>query len=219
MRRLSAATGRSSDVAVYKTCWPTRSERSSYCHTAQPRSSPRTWNTKESRISATRAKSKRSGLAARPGVACAAAVPLASRRKESQRIGLEDRPLLVLGERQSEELIDVLAEILDARARPVRAPQRAADDLREAGKVLQELHGRNAGDVEPDVGVPPQDEERFLHVQGPAAVRHDDPQIGEIDGHVVELHRIAVLGARPREDRRPRMHHHGQAALLAATVN
>src|SRR6266571_6773931 len=192
MRRLSDSTGRSSERAVYRTSWPVASERSSYCHTAHPRSSPRTWKTKESRISATRAKSKRKGFAARAD--CAAAGLPASRRKESQRIGLEDRPLLVLGQRQAEELIDVHAEVFDAGAWPIRPPQRPVHDLREAGKVLQELPGRNAGDVEPDVGVPPQNEERLLHIEGPPAVRHDDAQVGKVDGDIVELHRVAVLG-------------------------
>src|SRR2546426_11667607 len=103
-----------------------------------------------------RAKSKRSGLAARPGVDWAAAALLTTRRKESQRIGLENRPLLLLGERQPKELIDVLPQVLDARARPVRAPQRPVHDFREAGEGLQKVPRRDAGGVEPDVSMPPQ---------------------------------------------------------------
>ena len=67
--------------------------------------------------------------------------------------------------------------------------------------------------------MPPQNEERFLHVERPAAVRHHDPQVREIDRHVVQLHRIAVLGARTRKNRGPGVHHHGQPARLAALVD
>src|SRR6266700_6463046 len=64
-----------------------------------------------------------------------------------------------------------------------------------------------------------QDEKRFLHVQLASAVRHDELEIGKIDGDVVELQRIPVLRARPGKDRGAGVNHHRQAALFAPPVN
>src|SRR5690348_3254705 len=63
-------------------------------------------------------------------------------REERQRVGFENRLLLRLRQRQGQELIDVLPEILDAGAGPVGAPQDAIRDLGQAGKVLQQFRGR-----------------------------------------------------------------------------
>src|SRR2546426_11639584 len=59
--------------------------------------------------------------------------------------------------------------------------------LGQARKVLQQSGRRNPGDVEPDLAVSSQDEKRLLHVQRPAAMRHDERKIRKIDRHVVEL--------------------------------
>src|SRR4029077_1334753 len=86
-------------------------------------------------------------------------------------------------------------------------------------KVLQESEWRYPGEIEPHLPVTSQNEERLRHIERPAAVRHDDLEVREIDGDVVELHRIAVLGARARKNARARMDHHGQPTLLAAAIN
>src|SRR5438445_12525809 len=86
-------------------------------------------------------------------------------RKQSQRIRLENRGPVRVGERELEELVDVVPQILHPGTRPVRAPQRAVGDLRQAGKVLQQLGGRNPRHVEPDVVVTAQAEERLGHVE------------------------------------------------------
>src|SRR2546425_1914972 len=221
-RRLSASAGRSSETAVNTTrgSAPGATRRCSYCHTAQPRSSPRTWNTNESLASPRAAMANRSGLAPprAAGGALWATAALAS-RKQSQRIRLENSGPLWVGEGELEELVDVLPQVLHSGARPIRPPQRAVGELRQAGKVLQQLGGRDPPYIEADVPVTAEDEERLLHVQRPAAVRHDDAQVGEVDRDVVELHRAAVLVARPGEDRRSGVYHHRQAPLLAAPVD
>src|ERR671918_393282 len=95
-----------------------------------------------------------SGAGARPST-----IGLASRKK-SERIVLEYRVLVLGRERQRQELVDVPAEVTHTGTRPVGPPEDAGRDLREAGKVLQELAGRNAGDVEPHVLMTSQDEKR-----------------------------------------------------------
>src|SRR6266568_6635587 len=108
------------------------------------------------------------------GAACAISVPGSStsstnslrmgsrlHREERQRVGFEDSLLLLVRKRQGQELIDVLPEVFHTGAGPVGAPQHAARDLRQAGKVLQQLGGRNARDVEPDFPMTSQDEKRF----------------------------------------------------------
>src|SRR6266576_5865478 len=64
--------------------------------------------------------------------------------KERKRVGFEDSLLLLVRKRQGQELIDVLPEVFNTGAGPVGAPQHSARDLRQAGKVLQQLGGRNA---------------------------------------------------------------------------
>src|SRR5437870_4442339 len=65
-------------------------------------------------------------------------------RKERQSVGFEDRLLLRFRQRQGQELIDVLPKIFHTGAGPIGAPQDTVGDLQQAGKVLQQLGGRNA---------------------------------------------------------------------------
>src|SRR5213079_2712916 len=206
------------------TSWVISSGRISYCHTAHPRSCPRSRNTNESRVAGTWATSNLSdlGLEAEPvvwAVAADASGRLASSRKQGQRIGLENRLLVRVAERQRQELVDVEPHIFHARARPVGAPEDLIRELRQTRKVLQQAGGRYPGDVEPHPPVASQNEKRLLHVERPAAVRHYDAEIGKIDRDVVELHRVAVLGARPGENTGAGVDHHRQPPLLAPPVD
>src|SRR5204862_2626043 len=74
-------------------------------------------------------------------------------------------------------------------------------------------------DIQPDLPMTSEDEKRFFHVQRPAAVRHHETEIGKIDRDIIELHRIAVLRARARENGGTGVDHHGEPALLAAAVD
>src|SRR5882762_10120738 len=105
--------------------------------------------------------------------------------KKRESVGFEDSLLLLFRKRQGQELIDVLPEVFHARAGPIGAPEHALSDLRQAGKVLQQLGGRNARHVESDFPMTSQDEKRLLHVQRPSTVRHHQLQIGKIDRDVV----------------------------------
>src|ERR1051325_1854305 len=201
-RNCSSSTGWNSECAVYTTCWLPSDEAISYCHTAYPRSVPRNMKTNESRVAGMAVRSKRRALggaeagvcpkARTPGAGAETAPRLTSSGKQRQGIGLEDCLLVRVAERQREELVDVLLHVLHTRAGPVGSPQHAVADLRETRKVLQQTGGRYPGDVEPDVPVTAQDEKRLRHVERAAAVRHHDAQRGEVDRHVVELHRVAV---------------------------
>src|SRR5881409_2365650 len=144
---------------------------------------------------------------------------LASSRKQSQRIGFENRLLVRVAERQRQELVDVEPHVFHARARPVGAPEDPIRELRETRKVLQQPGGRYPGDVEPHRPVASQNEKCLLHVQRPTAVRHHDAEIGKIDRHVVEVHRVAVLGAGPGENAGAGVDHHRQPALLAPPID
>src|SRR2546423_2359421 len=95
--------------------------------------------------------------------------------KKRKRVGFEDSLVLFFRKRQGQELVDVLPEISHARTGPIGAPKYAVGDLRQAGKVLQQLGGRNARHVESDFPMTSQDEKRLLHVQPPTALPH--PQL------------------------------------------
>src|ERR687888_107932 len=162
-RSRSSSTGRNSEAAVYSTCCVISSGRISYCHTAQPRSAPLKRKTNESRVAGMAPRSKRSSLP--PADWAAAANGLASSRKQSQRIGLENGLLVRVVEREFQELVDVGPHVPHAGTGPVRAPQHAVSELGQAGKVLQQPRRRDPGHVEPHPPVPPQHEERLSHVQ------------------------------------------------------
>src|SRR2546428_12794416 len=57
--------------------------------------------------------------------------------EKRERVGFEDRLLLLYRQRQGQELIDVLPQIFDARAGPVGAPEDAVRDLRQAGEAYR----------------------------------------------------------------------------------
>src|SRR6266498_3393824 len=124
------------------------------------------------------------------------------RGEKRERVDFEDSPLLLVRERQCQELIDVLPKVFHAWTGPVGTPQHRVHKLGQARKVVQQVGRRNARDVEPDFPMTSQDKERLLHVQRPPAMRHHQLQIGEIDGDVVQLHRVAVLRPGARKDRR-----------------
>src|SRR5262249_10512773 len=94
------------------------------------------------------------------------------------------------------------------------AEERFGRDLFEARKVLQQDFGRNAADIEVHVAMAAEQEEGRLHPDGPAAVRHQDLQLGEVDGQVIEVDGIAELVARRGKDRSPRWAHHGMPVGL-----
>src|SRR5260370_38095645 len=104
--------------------------------------------------------SNRNGLASPRGTDGAAwATTVLASRKQSQRIRFENRGPLWVCERELEELVDVLPQILHAGTRPIRAPQRAVGDLRQAGKALQHLGRRNPPAQEPNVASSPGDQQ------------------------------------------------------------
>src|SRR5258708_14871949 len=94
--------------------------REAICLTTEPRSWPRRRNTNESRRASSAVKSKRSGLGPEPWAAVAAG--LASSRKQSQRIGLENGLFVGVAQGQRQELGDGATEVCHTRARPVRSP-------------------------------------------------------------------------------------------------
>src|SRR2546430_13675930 len=104
-------------------------------------------NTNESRRATKSVRANRSGFG---GSRDCAASELASSREQIQRIGLQNRLLMRVLERERQELIEVVAHVPDSRARPVGSPQDAVGHLGQARKVLQQAGGRNSRDVEPD---------------------------------------------------------------------
>ena len=124
-------------------------------------------------------------------------------RIEAQAVLTQDLPLNHGQQRQREKLIEILTQILDARAGPVGAPYGLVGDFTEARKVVEQLRRRDTRDLEPDIGVPPEDEKRLLAPERAAAMGHHDLKIGEIDRHIVQLERIAVFGSCTGEDAGP----------------
>src|SRR2546423_15398407 len=100
-------------------------------------------NTNESRRATKSVRANRSGFG---GSRDCAASELASSREQSQRIGLQNRLLMGVLERERQELIEVVAHVPDSRARPVGSPQDGAGHLRPRRKSLHPPWLRSAGD-------------------------------------------------------------------------
>src|ERR1041384_4076741 len=98
------------------------------------------------------------------------------RRKQRQSVRFRHRSAVRIAQWQRQELVHILPQIADPGTRPISAPQHAVNDLGQSGKVVQQLQRRNAGDIEPDMSMTSQDEERLFHIEGPPAVRHDEGQ-------------------------------------------
>src|SRR4051794_12902640 len=118
---------------------------------------------------------------------------VSTRRKELQWSGAGYHGFDLIGKRQGQELIQVLLEILDSRARPVGPPNHPVCDFSQPGEVLEQFGGRNSRELQVYPLMPPQYEKSFVHPQGPSTMGHYDGEIGEIDRHVIQLHRMAVL--------------------------
>ncbi|WP_449267287.1 hypothetical protein [Halegenticoccus tardaugens] len=66
--------------------------------------------------------------------------------------------------------------------------------------------------------MPREEESRFVGVHRPPALCHDDREIGEVDGDVVELYRVGVARTHTREDTLPRVNHDGDAGALTSLI-
>src|SRR2546422_10329892 len=66
------------------------------------------------------------------------------RGEERKSVGFEDGPLLLVRERQGQELIDVLTEVFHSRTGPVGTPQHAVHNLREAGENTHQARRRKS---------------------------------------------------------------------------
>jgi hypothetical protein len=140
-------------------------------------------------------------------------------RIEAQTVLTQDLPLNCRRQRQREKLIEILTQVLDARAGPVGAPHSLVGDFTEARKVVEQLRRRDTRNLEPDIGVAPEDEKRLLAPERAAPVGHHELEIGEIDRHIVQLERIAVFGPGAGEDAGPGVDQNRQASIFRATID
>src|SRR5271154_1157927 len=142
-----------------------------------------------------------------------------SRRPDTKRSFTQNLLLQFFAQRQRPEFIKVFLNIRHARTRPVRAKQSLVGNLFEAGKVLEQGFRRDAADIEIDAGMAANQKKRCLHPQGTASVSQQNFKLREIDGHIVDVNRIAIFVARPRENRRSRVKHYRHAIGFRSTIN
>src|SRR5262249_9075585 len=109
------------------------------------------------------------------------------------------------------ELPEILLDVWNAGAGPIGAEQRLVRDLLQARKITEQLLWRDTADIEMHVAMPPQQEKRRLHPDGAPAVGHQDSQLGEIHGYVVNINGIAEFVAGVGKDRGTSMDHYGNA--------
>src|SRR5439155_25182989 len=77
----------------------------------------------------------------------------------------------------------------------------------------------DAGGGEEHVRMPGQEVEGGVAPEGTTAVGHEDREVGEILGYVIQGDRVPVLRSRPGEDRGPRVDRDGHPASLGGLVN
>ncbi len=71
---------------------------------------------------------------------------------------------------------------------------------RQRREVVEQARGRDPAHLEPDVGKAARQEDRRLHPDRSTSVREDDRKLGEIEGDVLDHHRIGVPVAGPWKD-------------------
>ena len=99
--------------------------------------------------------------------------------------------------RQRTKFLEVLLDVGDAGAGPIRAEQRLLRDLFQAREIFQQRLRRDAADVEINIGMSPHEKERRVHPERAAAVGQQNFQLGKIHRNIVDINRIAILVAAP----------------------
>src|SRR6202020_2176751 len=136
-----------------------------------------------------------------------------------QRGLAQDLLLQLFTQRERPEFIEILLDVRYARTRPIRAEEGFMSDLLKAREILEQGLGRNAADVEINVGMTTNEKECSLHPQRAATVRQQDFQFREIDGDIIQINGIAIFVARPGKNRRTGMKHDRQVVGLCSAVN
>src|ERR1700691_4770153 len=126
--------------------------------------------------------------------------------------------LHLFANRQRFEVVQILLDVWDARAGPVRAELSLVCELLETREIFEQRFRWNAADVEINVGVPAKQKECGLHPKRTTAVRQQDFEVREIDCHIVKVDRIAILVAGSGKDRCSRMKHNRDAIRLRGAV-
>src|SRR6476469_6284050 len=132
------------------------------------------------------------------------------RRREATRSCRPDAPrrfskyLLFdsVAQRQGAKSIQVLLDIGHSRAGPIRAEQGLASDFFQARKIFEQRLGRNAADVEINIGMAAHQEERRVHPERTAPMGQKDSHSGKVHCYVVNVHGVTELIARPWKDGR-----------------
>ena len=117
------------------------------------------------------------------------------------------------------KLLDVAFDFRDAGAGPIGAPEDFVGDFFDAGKIFEELLRWNAGDIHVHIFVTADEEESFVHPEGPAAVGEDDDEVGVIDGDIVAEHWLSVKIPGTGENGGAGVNHERQVVGLGAIVD
>src|SRR5271165_6366 len=94
---------------------------------------------------------------------------------------------------QSLELLQIPLNVRNAWTRPVGAKQRLVRNLIQPRKILQQHLRRDAADIEMYIRMSPYEKKRGVHPQRTPAVGQQNLQPGEIDRHIVNIDRVAIL--------------------------
>src|SRR5205807_10251540 len=89
----------------------------------------------------------------------------------------------------------------------------------EPREPFEEPLRRDARGVEEHVRMPAQEVEGRVAPEGTTAMGHEDREVGEILGYVIQGDRVSVLRSRAGEDRGPRVDCDGHAESLGGLVN
>src|SRR5580700_7462413 len=93
-----------------------------------------------------------------------------SGRPDRQCSLAQDLLLHLSAQRESAELFEILSNVRNSRAGPVRPEKRLVRNLLETREIRQQGLRWDAADVEIDVGMPADEEERRLHPERASAM-------------------------------------------------
>src|SRR5208282_2831133 len=119
-----------------------------------------------------------------------------SQRPDDQCSLLKNLALALLWQRQCPESIQCFFEVARTRTRPVAAEQCFVRDLRQTRKVLEQLPGWNAADVQVHIGMTAYQEEGGVHPERAPAMGEHNLELRKINRYIVDVNRVSILVAR-----------------------
>src|SRR5208282_1709007 len=120
---------------------------------------------------------------------------------------------------ESAKIIQILFDVGNAGAGPVRAEQGFVGDFLHAREIFQQVFWGDAADVEINIRVSAEQKESGVHPEWAAAVSEQNFEFWKIDGYIVNENGIAVAVAGAGKNRGAGVEHDGDSVGLGGAID